>query len=163
MFAIAMHGEQESLVAKNQELHNAFKERAKSQQQTQKMYQALKAQVMASHVANAAGDEAEYALNTAHGDRLMNRIPGTRTGSANFGRMGDRHQTGNKRPHDRNNSRSSESNGQQQGAVGIGPPFAAHLQSRGLNSRVLPGRKYWLNKKLHHRLNRISVYILIKT
>lgn len=137
-----MQGEQESLVAKNQELHNAFKERAKSQQQTQRMYQALKAQVMASHVANAAGDEAEFALNTARGDRFIDRIPGTRTGSANFGRLSDRQPTGNKRPHDRDNSRSSESRSQQQGGVGAGPPFASHLQGRGMGSRVLTGRKY---------------------
>lgn len=135
-----MQAEQASLVNKNQELVEAFKERARSQQAIFKQYQSLKAQVMASQVANAAGDEAEHALNTARGDRFIDRIPGTRIGSANFNRMGD-HQQGNKRLHDRNHSRSSGSSGQQQpGNIGIGPPYPSHLQGRAVGSRILTGQ-----------------------
>lgn len=137
----AMQAEQASLVSKNQELANAFKERAKALSQTQKMYQALKAQVMASQVANAAGDEAEYALNTARGHRFIDRLPGARIGSANFHRMADRQQ-GHKRAHDRNHSRSSGSSGHLQSGVvgGAGPSFASHLQGRGLDGRNFTGQ-----------------------
>ncbi|KAI8936492.1 hypothetical protein NX059_006897 [Plenodomus lindquistii] len=136
-----MQAEQASLVDKNQELANAFQGKAKSLAATQKMYQALKAQVMASQVANAAGDEAEHALNTARSDHFISRLPGARISTANFNQMRDRQQASNKRPHERNHSGSSGSSTQQQpGGIGVGPSYRSHLQGRGLGGRVLTGQ-----------------------
>ena len=135
----AMRAEQASLEAKNHELIDAFREKTKSQQQTQKLYQALKAQVMASHVANAAGDEAEFTLQTARGDRYINRLPGTRTGTANFNQMGVGQQAGAARRRNRDNSRSSGSSNVQ-GGNGLGPAYT--LQGRGLGDSVHTGREY---------------------
>jgi hypothetical protein len=149
-----MQAEQTSLEAKNHELVEAFKEKTKSQQQTQKLYQSLKAQVMASHVAHAAGDEAEFTLQTARGDRFIDRLPGTRTGTANYNHMGASQQMGGGRPHHRENSRSSGSSGRQQqqqqgGGIHLGPPFTnSHLQGRGLGGRVHTGRKSILSLTL---------------
>ncbi|KAI1675187.1 hypothetical protein L13192_01934 [Pyrenophora tritici-repentis] len=138
----AMQAEQISLEDKNHELSEAYKEKAKAQQQTLKLYQGLKAQVMVSHVAHAAGDEAEYTLQTARRDRFIDRLPGTRTGTANYSQMAMPQQTGGGRPHERDISRSSGSSGpQRQGGVQYGPPFHAHLQGRGLGGRVHTGRK----------------------
>jgi hypothetical protein len=142
-----MQAEQASLEAKNHELVEAYKEKTKSQQQTQKLYQSLKAQVMASHVAHAAGDEAEFTLQTARGDRFIDRLPGTRTGTANYSQVGMSQQVGGGRPHNRENSRSSGGSGrqqqQQQGSgIHLGPPFSnSQLQRRGLGGRVHTGRK----------------------
>ncbi|KAF1837571.1 hypothetical protein BDW02DRAFT_586535 [Decorospora gaudefroyi] len=144
----AMQAEQASLETKNHELADAFKEKTKSQQQTQKLYQSLKAQVMASHVAHAAGDEAEYTLQTGRGDRYIDRLPGTRMGSANYSQMGMSQQSGGGRLHNRDVSRSSGSSGrqqqqqqqQQQGRVHLGPPFNSQLQGRGLRNRVHTGQ-----------------------
>jgi hypothetical protein len=141
-----MKAEQASLEAKNHELVEAFKEKTKSQQQTQKLYQSLKAQVMASHVAHAAGDEAEFTLQTARGDRFIDRLPGARTGTANYSQMGHSQQTGGGRRHHRENSRSSGSSGRQQqqqgGGIHLGPPFNhSILHGRGLGGRVNTGRK----------------------
>ncbi|KAF2856040.1 hypothetical protein T440DRAFT_438628 [Plenodomus tracheiphilus IPT5] len=159
-FQDKMHGmqaEQASLVAKNEELVDAFQKRTKAHSQVQKMYQALKAQVMASQVANAAGDEAEHAINTARGDRFIDRLPGTRTGTANLNRMGNAHQ-GNKRTHDRNHSRSSGSSGQPQpGAISIGPPYPSHLQDRGLGSRVLTGQSAHVGTPAQAHRSRLPV------
>jgi E3 ubiquitin-protein ligase CCNP1IP1 len=58
---------------------DAFREKSKTQQQTQKLYQSLKAQVMASQVATAATDEAENTIYTASRDRFVDRIPGARS------------------------------------------------------------------------------------
>lgn len=134
-----MQAEQTSLEDKNHELVGAFKEKTRSLQQTQKLYQALKAQVMASHVANAAGDEAEFTLQTARGDRYINRIPGTRTGTANFTQMSGGLPTGAPGQHNRQTSRSSGSSNPQQGGIGLGPAFP--LQGRGWGNRVNAGRK----------------------
>ena len=136
-----MQAEQASLEAKNHELVDAFKEKTRSQQQTQKLYQALKAQVMASHVANAAGDEAEFTLQSVRGDRFIDRLPGTRTSTANFGQAGVGQQTSSGRPHNRDNSRSSRSGGQQLGGIRIGPSYTSHLQGRDSGGRVFTGRK----------------------
>ncbi|KAF1840996.1 uncharacterized protein K460DRAFT_359534 [Cucurbitaria berberidis CBS 394.84] len=136
----AMQAEQTSLEAKNHELVDAYKEKTKSQQQTQKLYQSLKAQVMASHVAHAAGDEAEFTLQTGRGDRFIDRLPGARTSTTNFGQIGVGRQTGGEKPHNRNNSRSSRSSGQQLGGIGIGPSYTPNLQGRDLGGRVYSGQ-----------------------
>ncbi|EDU39993.1 predicted protein [Pyrenophora tritici-repentis Pt-1C-BFP] len=88
-----MQAEQISLEDKNHELSEAYKEKAKAQQQTLKLYQGLKAQVMVSHVAHAAGDEAEYTLQTARRDRFIDRLPGTRTESAPLGTPSNPHKS----------------------------------------------------------------------
>jgi hypothetical protein len=140
--ALAMQQDHVALEANNHELINAFKEKSKSQQHITKLYQALKAQVMASHVATAAGDEAELTLNTARGDRFIDRLPGTRTGTANYSQMGIDQQMGGCRPHLRTNSHSSDSTGQHpRGGINLGPAFAPHSQGRGLGGRMGTGRE----------------------
>lgn len=145
---LAMQAEQTSLETRNEDLARAFKDKCKAQQQVQKLYQSLKAQVMASHVANAAGDEAELALHTARGDRFIDRLPGTRTGSASFAQMGMSQQPGGGRLHNRADSRSSGSGGQQQSGVALGPNYSSHLQGRGLAGRMGTGRKFALHSIL---------------
>ncbi|ORY13512.1 hypothetical protein BCR34DRAFT_441527, partial [Clohesyomyces aquaticus] len=65
----AMQAEQAALEQKNHDLVDAFREKSRSQQHVQKLYQSLKAQVMASHVANAAGEEVDNSIHTVRGDR----------------------------------------------------------------------------------------------
>ncbi|KAH7085724.1 RXT2-like protein [Paraphoma chrysanthemicola] len=128
----AMHVEQTALESRNEELAKAFEDKCRAQQQTQRLYQSLKAQVMASHVANAAGDEAEMAIHTAHGDRFIDRLPGTRTGSVSFAQLGmSQHPTGG-RQDNRADSKSSGNAGQQQGGIGMGSNYASR---RGLGAR----------------------------
>jgi hypothetical protein len=139
-----MQTEQSGLEKKNNELIDAFREKARAQQQMQKLYQSLKAQVMASHVANAAGDEADYALHTARPDRFVDRIPGTRTGTANLGQFGvGNQQRGDGRRHNRDGSGSSGGrDGQQRGGgIGIGPVWSSQTQGQGLGGRVYTGRE----------------------
>lgn len=146
-----MQTEHSSLEAKNHELVDAFKEKSKSQQHITKLYQALKAQVMASHVATAAGDEAEMTLQTARGDRFIDRLPGTRTGTANYSQMGVNQQMGGGRPHNRDNSRSSGSSGQQRGGIGLRSNYASQVQGRGLGGRMGTGRELTSRRvRLHY-------------
>jgi len=140
-----MQAEQACLEDKNYELSEAYKEKAKAQQRTLKLYQGLKAQVMASHVAHAAGDEAEYTFQTARRDRFINRLPGTRTGTANYSQMAMSQQNGGSRLHGRDASRSSRSSGlQRQSGIQNGPSFHAHLQGRGLGVKVHTDREFIL-------------------
>ncbi|KAI4912441.1 hypothetical protein J4E90_005845 [Alternaria incomplexa] len=132
----AMQAEQEDLEDKNHQLQKAFKEKTKAHAQTQAHYQQLKSKVMATEVAHAAGDEAAYTIQTARGDRFIDRLPGTRTGTANYSQMNMSQQAGGGKPHNRDFSRSSGSSGrQQQGGVHLGPPFDPQLQRRGLGVR----------------------------
>jgi hypothetical protein len=141
---LAMQAEQTVLEEKNHELGDAFKQKAHSLQHTMKLYQALKAQVMASHVATAAGDEAEMTLQTGRTDRFIERLPGTRIGSSNFNQMGSQRMGGG-RLHNRDDSRSSGSSGQQQGGgIGLSHRYAPHLQGQSLGSRRGTGRKFTL-------------------
>jgi hypothetical protein len=136
-----MQAELVELESKNHGFAEAFKEKTKAHQRTQNLYQALKAQVMTSHVAHAAGDEAEFTLQSARGDRFIDRLPGARSGTANFSQMGTSQQTGD-RLHKRIISRSSGSSGRpQQGSIHVGPPFSSQLHGRGLSSRVHNSRK----------------------
>lgn len=149
-----MQVEQASLEAKNHELVDAFKEKTKSQQQTQKLYQSLKAQVMASHIANAAGNDAEFTLQSTRADRFIDRLPGTRTGMAKFGQIGDTQQNGGRKPHDRVISRSSASSGQQeQSGIGIGQGHT--LQGQGLGNRLHSSRKFTVDT-IHRIRSRAS-------
>ncbi|KAF2691310.1 hypothetical protein K458DRAFT_70033 [Lentithecium fluviatile CBS 122367] len=138
----AMHVEQASLEQKNHELVEAYREKSRSQQQIQKMYHSLKAQLMATHVATAAGDEAEFALHTARGDRFVDRLPGVRTGTGttNLSQHGPSQRHGGGSHHNRGGSGSSGDSGPQRGGVGLAPPWNSQLQGRGLG-RVHTGNK----------------------
>lgn len=137
-----MQAEQASLEQKNHELVDAFREKSKAQQQLQKLYQSLKAQVMATHVANAAGDEADFTLHTARGDRFVDRLPGTRTGTANLSQLSaSQHHGGRGRHHNRDGSGSSGSSGQQRGGVGLGFQWNTQLKGRGPGGQLHTGRK----------------------
>jgi hypothetical protein len=135
-----MQTEQASLEQKNHELVDAFREKSRAQQQMQKLYQSLKAQVMASHVANAAGDEADLTLHTARADRFVDRIPGARTGTGNFSQpgMGNQQARGGNGQHNRNGSGSS-GGGEQLCARGNGLPAPWNSQSQG---HALGGRMH---------------------
>ena len=69
-----MQIEQKNLEQRNHELMEACKEKSRNQQQVQRLYQSLKAQVMASQVASAASDDAEIAINTVTGTRFTDRL-----------------------------------------------------------------------------------------
>lgn len=140
MTSVDMQADQAALEQKNHELATAFRAKANAQSQLQKLYQSLKAQVMASHVANAAGDEAEHALHTVRGDRFVNRIPGTRTGTATYSVSGMApRQDDRQRYHNRAGSGSSGGSGGRSQAPGIGLPKQA--KAYGLGVRGFTGRK----------------------
>lgn len=146
----AMHMEQESLEKRNEELVDAYKEKNKAQQQLQKRYQSLKAQVMATQVVHAAGDEANFTVQTARGNRFVDRLPGARTGTANLNQVGSSQHHGGGRQHNRGNSGSSGSSGQQQqrGGIGLAPPWNSQLQNRGLGR--MHTRSEFLSLVLRH-------------
>jgi hypothetical protein len=142
-----MHAEQEDLEGKNFKLAEAFKEKSKAHQRSQNLYQQLKGKVMASQVAYAAGDEAAHTLQSARGDRFIDRLPGTRMGTANYSQMNMSQQTGGGRTHNRDFSRSSGSSGRQpQSGINLGPPFDPQSQRRGLGGRNNTGREVPLFK-----------------
>ena len=158
-----MHTEQVALQEKNNELLNAFRERTRAHQQVQKMYQKLKAQMMAYQVADAAGDEVDAAI-TGRGERTLDKLPGVRTGSGNFSQLGPgRQYRGNGRYQDKVASRSSGSSGQQRGGVGLGH-FDPQLQDQGLGSTMNIGSelpnyeflwpKQWSTDISHRRTTR---------
>ena len=66
-----MHLEQRALEQRNAELIDAFKDKSKSHQQIQKMYQALKAQAAATQVQAAASDDAEQILHVGGSQAFM--------------------------------------------------------------------------------------------
>jgi hypothetical protein len=156
-----MQADQGTLEAKNHELIDAFREKSRAQQQLQKLYQSLKAQVMASHVANAAGDEAEYALqHTVRGDRFVDKLPGARTGTGTFSQpnLANR-QGGRQRYYNRDGSNSSGSSGQPKaGGIGLGPVGNSQSHGYGLGARGYTGRKSRRLPRIVHGL-RIDVPI----
>ncbi|CAN9162433.1 unnamed protein product [Alternaria sp. RS040] len=138
----AMQAEQEALETKNFELAKAYKEKTIAHQRVQNHYQALKGQVNLTHVARAAGDEAAHTLQNARGDRFIDRLPGTRTGTTKYSQMNMSHQAGGGGMHNRDFSRSSENSGRfQQSGIHIGPPFNPSLQRRVLGGRNNIGRE----------------------
>lgn len=137
----AMQGEHAALEEKNHELGEAFRQKAQSLQQITKLYQSLKAQVMASHVAHAAGNEAEMTIYTARGDRFIDRLPGTRTGTANYSQMGTSQRNGGSRPHNRTDSKSSGDSGQHRQGMGLSQHYAPHLTERSLGGRMGTSRE----------------------
>ncbi|KAF2706851.1 Clavaminate synthase-like protein [Pleomassaria siparia CBS 279.74] len=134
---VAMQTELTGLEEKNIELANALKEKSRAHQQTQKQYQALKAHGMLSHVAHAASDQASFAINTVRGDRFVDRIPGARTGTVNFGHVGAFQQHGGRKRQERGGSGSSGSVGQG-GGIGLGPVWNSH-HAQGQQGRVYTG------------------------
>jgi len=154
--------EQASLESKNNELADAFREKSKSQQQIQKRYQSLKAQVMATHVANAAGDEADFTVQTARGDRFVDRIPGARTGTANLSQLGPSQHHRGGRHHNRGISGSSGSSGhqQQRGGLGLAPAWNPQLQGRSLG-RVYTGSEFSPLLSCHLRRRVLGIRVLI--
>ncbi|KAF2739975.1 hypothetical protein EJ04DRAFT_483472 [Polyplosphaeria fusca] len=141
----AMHGEQMSLENKNEELVNAFREKSKTHNQVQQLYQRLKAQLMSNQVTDAAGEQADFALQNARADRYVDRIPGTRTGTANVSHVRGHTQRGGVRQHHKDGSGSSGS-GQPRGAIQIGPAWNSQSQGSGLGARLFAGRMLFLRK-----------------
>jgi hypothetical protein len=137
----AMQAEHGVLEKKNVDLGEAFKQKAQALQHTTRLYQALKAQIMASHIATAAGDEAELTLQTARGDGFIDRLPGTRTGTVAYSPMTTNQRVGGDRLHGRNDSRSSSSGRQQRGNIEPGHNYAPHLQGYSIGSRMGTSRR----------------------
>lgn len=138
-----MQAEQADLEQKNHELADALRLKANSLAATTKAYQSLKAQVMATTMADAASQEAEHGMMPSRRDRIIDRVPGVRMGNAaNFGPVSGSQQTAGGRVHMRDNSRSS-GGGQQQGGVNLGPSLTNHLRAR-MNT----GREYNFFKRL---------------
>ncbi|CAI6248047.1 unnamed protein product [Periconia digitata] len=135
--------ERSDLEKKNHELGEAFREKSVNQQKIQKMYQQLKAQVMATQVVDAAGDEADLAIYSTRNDRFINKIPGAQSGASNLPQLGTaRHKEVGKH-YNSGGSGSSGGNEVQRGEFGLGPQYGAHVQSRNVggtvNNRGLPG------------------------
>ncbi|TKA33678.1 hypothetical protein B0A50_00514 [Salinomyces thailandicus] len=112
----AMHVEQKSLEQKNHDLASAFREKAKGQQQLQKLYQSLKQQQLAAGMELAAEHDAEHFLQAA----------GTRQRHGNNGRS-DGH------VHNRAGSTGSGHDGGRSRAI---HDYATHIQGsrHGLQS-----------------------------
>ena len=93
---------------------------------------------MGNTVAQAAVDEAEYAIHTTgRADRYIDKIPGTRTGTATFNQMVIPQQQVRGRQRNRSTgSRSSRSGGQPHGGINVNPAWN-QMQGQGL-----PGRGY---------------------
>lgn len=128
---------QEDLELKNHELSEKYSDKARAFIHTNRLYQTLKQQVMASQVAVAAGDEAEQTTQTARGIRYIETMPGARTGT------GVHSHPGFPGGHNRQSSGGLGNVGPQRGGPGLGPApnYASHVQQRGLNGRVHTGRK----------------------
>ncbi|KAJ4355080.1 hypothetical protein N0V95_003243 [Ascochyta clinopodiicola] len=92
--------DQDALETKNNHLSDAYREKARDIARVKQMYNALKQQVMASHVAVAAGDQAELTIQSAHGNRSVDRMPGVRIGTGAHSQPGAAQQFGAaKNPH----------------------------------------------------------------
>ncbi|KAJ4985710.1 E3 ubiquitin-protein ligase CCNB1IP1 [Stagonosporopsis vannaccii] len=132
----AQQAEQEDLVKKNNELSNAYMDKARSLQRQKKQYDSLKGQVMATQVAGVAADQAELALQAARGNRFIDRIPGARSGTGVHSHPGAA--PGVTRLHNRKGSASSGSSRLKRGGIGIGPAptYSSYVQGRGLGIRT---------------------------
>ncbi|TKA68538.1 hypothetical protein B0A49_06711, partial [Cryomyces minteri] len=102
----AVHTDQKHLEQKNHELVTAYKEKSRSQQQIQKLYQSLKSQVMASHVQTAASDDAENTLQTVTGSRLIDRLGTSRAPQSQYAQFSAGHR-GAEQIHSRQRSSGS--------------------------------------------------------
>ncbi|KAI6798893.1 hypothetical protein KC363_g2298 [Hortaea werneckii] len=80
-----MHMEQKALEEKNHQLVDAFREKSKTQQQLQKLYQTLKQQQLAAGMEIAADHDAEHTLNAADVAQRDHRFRQSRAGSRGSG------------------------------------------------------------------------------
>ncbi|KAI7303269.1 hypothetical protein KC315_g15771 [Hortaea werneckii] len=80
-----MHMEQKALEEKNHQLVEAFREKSKTQQQLQKLYQTLKQQQLAAGMELAADHDAEHALKAADVAQRDHRFRQSRAGSRGSG------------------------------------------------------------------------------
>ncbi|KAL5431227.1 hypothetical protein PMIN05_009638 [Paraphaeosphaeria minitans] len=127
-----MQQEQASLEQSYHEMDNAFRAKTKAHQCDRRAYESLKAQVMATQVVSAAGEEVDNTMHSIRqGDRFIDKIPGTRTGTANFSQLGLNQQRGGGRLHNRAGSGSSGSS--EQRIAGL--PFNSHLQPPAFGGR----------------------------
>ncbi|KAF2996597.1 hypothetical protein E8E13_000360 [Curvularia kusanoi] len=69
-----LQADQVDLIAKNHELSNQLKEKAKAVAHHKKLYDTLKQQVMASQIAVGAGDEAEFTLQNIKGHLIKESL-----------------------------------------------------------------------------------------
>lgn len=138
-----MQVEMGAMEEKNHELVNAFREKSKAQHHLQQLYQKLKNQCMVPQVANAASNEADFAIQTAHGDRFVDKIPGTRAGTTNFTHInGGNRQGRQSMQHNREGSGSSGSSGHRlTGNYGPSPSWNNQSQSHDIGGRSYTGRE----------------------
>ncbi|KAI7151670.1 hypothetical protein KC349_g9369 [Hortaea werneckii] len=80
-----MHMEQKALEEKNHQLVEAFREKSKTQQQLQKLYQTLKQQQLAAGMEIAADNDAEHTLKAADVAQRDGRFRQSRAGSRGSG------------------------------------------------------------------------------
>jgi hypothetical protein len=140
----AVEAEHNNLEHKNNELQNALREKSIAHTKTQKLYQNLKANLMGNTVAQAAVDEAEYAIHTVRADRYIDKIPGTRTGTATFNQMGIPQQQMRGRQRNRSTgSKSSRSGGQPHAGINLNPAWNP-MQGQGLPDRGYTSREFSL-------------------
>lgn len=139
----AVQIEQKNLEQRHNDLTDAFREKTKAHQQMDKAYRSLKAQVMSSHVATAASDDAEIALQSATGNRFVDRL-GTRNGGQTDARRYPVDHRGIEQIHSRQRSGgsggssdrvdTSQNFGSMRGLNGWNQPMQP---SRGFTSRTL--------------------------
>ncbi|KAL5373391.1 hypothetical protein DPSP01_012749 [Paraphaeosphaeria sporulosa] len=129
----AMQEDQASLEQSYYNLDNTLRSKTKAHQHDRRAYESLKAQVMATQVVSAAGEEVDNTMHSIRqGDRFINKMPGTRTGTAHLSQLGLNQQDGGGRLHNRAGSGSS-GNGEQR--IGGRPPLKPQLQSRAFGGR----------------------------
>lgn len=103
------------------------------------MYNSLKAQVMATHVANAAGEEVDHTMQSIRqSDRFVDKLPGIRSGTVYVNQPGTTQQHGIGQLHNRAGSGSSGSSGHQR--LGSRLQFDPQLQSRIFGGRNVNDR-----------------------
>lgn len=94
---------------------------------------------MATQVANAAGEEVDSTMHSIRqGDRFIDKIPGTRSGTVNLDQFSMNQQRGKSRLHNRGGSGSSGSGGQRI----AGRPVSPQLQLHGFNGRSNTSREF---------------------
>jgi hypothetical protein len=142
-----MHEEQTSLENKNHDLSAAFTERCKAHSKVQKMYQTLKAELMANQAADAAAQEADFAVNTARADRYIDRIPGTRMGTGDLGHLPSQAARDAGRQHNRNGS-GNLGGVQPPRDVRIGGAWNTQSQSISVNDKMFTDRKSYSRSSL---------------
>ncbi|KAL1622562.1 hypothetical protein SLS56_008740 [Neofusicoccum ribis] len=76
--------EQKRLEDEMHKMADAYKEKAKTQAHLHKVYTQLKAQVLAGQFASAASDDAEATLQSATGDRFIDKLTGPAAGHQRF-------------------------------------------------------------------------------